>query len=138
MNAPLPTQTTQAPETQSWPEGQTRPQAPQWLLSVSRSRQVPAQSVRPATQEVTQELEQWLARREAGGIIFSSRPTDDEVRRFFFHFARFRAPAETKNQFGALAAHLTADGITRLKLAPQPVRLEGVGQGVRGVATLWQ
>lgn len=91
----------------------------------------------PATQEVTQELEQWLARREAGGIIFSSRPTDDEVRRFFFHFARFRAPAETKNQFGALAAHLTADGITRLKLAPQPVRLEGVGQGVRGVATLW-
>jgi hypothetical protein len=91
----------------------------------------------PATQEVTQELEQWLARRESGGIIFSSRPTDDEVRRFFYHFARFRAPADTKNQFGALAAHLTADGITRLKLAPQPVRLEGVGQGVRGVATLW-
>ncbi len=91
----------------------------------------------PATQEVTQELELWLARREAGGIIFASRPTDDEVRRFFYHFARFRAPAETKSQYAALAAHLTGDGITRLKLAPQPVRLEGVGQGVRGVATLW-
>lgn len=91
----------------------------------------------PATQETTQELEQWLARREAGGIIFPARPTEDEIRRFFFHFARFRAPADTKSQFRALAEHLTADGIQRLKLAPQPVRLEGVGQGVRGVATLW-
>ena len=91
----------------------------------------------PATQEVTQELEQWFARREAGGIIFPSRPQDDEIRRFFFHFARFRASAEQKSQFKALAEHLRTEGIQRLKLAPQPVRLEGVGQGVRGVATLW-
>lgn len=91
----------------------------------------------PSTQEVTQELEQWLARREAGGIIFPSRPNDDEIRRFFYHFARFRAPADQKNQFKALSEHLANDGIQRLKLAPQPVRLEGVGQGVRGVATLW-
>lgn len=91
----------------------------------------------PATQETTQELEQWLARREAGGIIFPARPHDDEIRRFFFHFARFRAPAEVKSQYKALSEHLANDGIQRLKLAPQPVRLEGVGQGVRGVATLW-
>jgi len=88
-------------------------------------------------QEITQELERYLARREAGGIVFSSRSTDDEVRRFFHHFARFRAPADTKKQFSALAAHLSADGIRTMRLAPQPVQLEGVGQGVRGVATLW-
>ena len=91
----------------------------------------------PSTQEIGQELEQWLARREAGGIIFPSRPGEDETRRFFYAFARFRAPAETKSQYKALQAHLQADGIQRLKLAPQPVRLDGVGQGIRGVATLW-
>lgn len=91
----------------------------------------------PATQELAQELEQWLARREAGGLIFAARPSEDELRRFFFHFARFRAPADTRSQFKALAEHLTGDGIARVKLAPQPVRLDGLGQGIRGVASLW-
>ncbi len=89
------------------------------------------------TVEQAQELEGQLARREAGGIIFSAMPTQDEMRRFFFHFARFRAPADAKDQMTALQAHLVQDGIQNLKLAPQPLRLEGVGVGVRGVASLW-
>ena len=91
----------------------------------------------PATQEIANELEKWLARREAGGVHFMARPSEDELRRFFYHFARFRAPADAKSQLRPLSEHLIADGITRMKLSPQPVRLEGVGQGIRGVASLW-
>lgn len=91
----------------------------------------------PSTNEQAQELEQWLARREAGGIIFAEKPTDDEVKRFFFHFARFRAPPEAGDQMNALAEHLAREGVQRMKLAPAPLRLDGVGQGVRGVAGLW-
>ncbi len=91
----------------------------------------------PSTQEIVQELEQRFAQRETGGIIFPARPGEDETRRFFYYFARFRAPAEEKSQFRALQQHMQGDGINKLKLAPQPVRLDGVGQGVRGVATLW-
>jgi hypothetical protein len=89
------------------------------------------------TQEQATEQEGWLARREAGGIIFSALPTPDEVRRFFYHFARFRAPADAKNQMAALQEHITKEGVQNIKLAPQPLRLEGVGVGVRGVASLW-
>lgn len=89
------------------------------------------------TNEQAQELEAWLARREAGGIIFAAKPSQDELRRFFYHFARFRAPPDAKDQMKALQEHLTQDGIQHLKLAPQPLRLEGVGVGVRGVASLW-
>lgn len=91
----------------------------------------------PPTQELAQELEQWLARREAGGVTFSAKPSEGEIRRFFYHFARFRPPAETRNPFAALCEHLRTDGITRMRLAPRPVRLDDVGQGVRGVASLW-
>ena len=91
----------------------------------------------PPTQELVQELEQWLARREAGGVTFAAKPSEGEIRRFFYHFARFRPPAETRNPFAALCEHLRTDGITRMRLAPQPVRLDDVGQGVRGVASLW-
>jgi len=91
----------------------------------------------PGSAEQAQELEMWLARREAGGMIFTSRPSEDELRRFFYRFARFRAPADTKDQLGAMSKVLVEDGIKRIKLAPQPLELEGVGQGARGVASLW-
>ena len=83
------------------------------------------------------EFEQWLARREAGGIIFQKRPKDPEIRAFFSQFARFRPPEGTKDPMKALAEALQAAGVERMKLAPQPLALDGVGTGVRGVATLW-
>jgi len=91
----------------------------------------------PPTQELAQELEKWLARREAGGVTFTAKPTEGEIRRFFHHFARFREPAGARNPFAALCDHLRADAITRMRLEPQPVRLGDVGQGVRGVASIW-
>ncbi|MCB9535932.1 MAG: hypothetical protein H6704_06670 [Myxococcales bacterium] len=87
--------------------------------------------------EQANELEQWLARREAGGIIFKQKPKDPEIRQFFSQFARFRAPEGTKDQMKALAEAIEAAGVTNMKLAPQPLALDGVGTGVRGVATLW-
>ncbi len=84
-----------------------------------------------------QELEGWLARREAGGIVFSEQPKAEHIRKFFHHFARFRAPEECENQFAALIEILESAQLQGLRLAPQPLRLEGVGKGVRGVASLW-
>ncbi|MEZ4431607.1 MAG: hypothetical protein R3F65_04280 [bacterium] len=90
-----------------------------------------------STQDQAQELEQQLARREAGGFIFTKKPDDAELRRFFYLFARYRPPADAQDQMAALVAKLTEDGIEDIKVAPRPLRLEGVGQGVRGVAALW-
>ncbi|MCA9541735.1 MAG: hypothetical protein KC620_22720 [Myxococcales bacterium] len=84
-----------------------------------------------------QELEQSLAKREAGGVIFLKKPREEQLRLFFSRFARFRAPPDAANQMTALQEDITAAGVEDLKLAPQPLRLEGVGQGVRGVASLW-
>ena len=90
-----------------------------------------------STLEQAQELEQYLARREAGGVIFSERPSEDQLKQFFFEFARFRPPADCENQMEALADQLKGKGVKQLMLAPQPLRLDGIGQGVRGVASLW-
>ena len=89
------------------------------------------------TLEQAQELEQYLARREAGGVIFSEKPHEDQLKIFFFEFARFQAPQDADNQLTALAHRLIECGISQLKLAPQPLRLDGIGQGVRGVSSLW-
>lgn len=90
-----------------------------------------------STADQAQELEQQLARREAGGFIFVQKPDEDQLRRFFYHFARYRPPAEVTDQFTAMAEKLGEEGIEDIKIAPQPLRLDGVGQGVRGVASLW-
>lgn len=89
------------------------------------------------TADQAQELEQQLARREAGGFIFVKKPDEEQLKRFFFQFARFRPPADVTDQFGAMVEKLAEEGIEDVKVAPQPLRLEGVGQGVRGVASLW-
>lgn len=89
------------------------------------------------TADQAQELEQQLARREAGGFIFVKKPDEEQLKRFFYQFARFRPPADVTDQFGAMVEKLTEEGIEDIKVAPQPLRLEGVGQGVRGVASLW-
>ncbi len=89
------------------------------------------------TTEQANELEQWLARREAGGIRFSDKPPEEQIKRFFNMFARWRAPEGTENQMGALADAMLKEGVSKLQLAPAPLRLEGIGQGVRGVAALW-
>jgi HD-GYP domain-containing protein (c-di-GMP phosphodiesterase class II) len=89
------------------------------------------------TLEQAQELEQYLARREAGGIIFSERPEEEQLKKFFYQFARFRPEEGCEDQTAALMAALEADGVTQLKVAPQPLRLDGIGQGVRGVSALW-
>ena len=84
-----------------------------------------------------QELEQYLAKREAGGVIFVSMPDEEQLRRFFTIFARHRATDDAEDMFSSMSAALEADGIDQIRLAPQPLRLEGIGQGVRGVASLW-
>ena len=38
---------------------------------------------------------------------------------------------------GAFQEAIVEEGITQLQLAPQPLRLDTIGQGVRGVASLW-
>lgn len=90
-----------------------------------------------STQDQAQELEQQLARREAGGFIFQKKPKDDDIRRFFFHFARYVPPEDATDQMAALVDKLKEDGIEDIQVAPRPLRLEGVGQGVRGVSALW-
>ncbi|MBV70791.1 MAG: hypothetical protein CMH52_05525 [Myxococcales bacterium] len=89
------------------------------------------------TLEQAQELERYLARREAGGVIFAERPNEEQLKTFFFEFARHRPAEDAESQFQSLQYRLIELGISQLKLAPQPLRLEGVGQGVRGVSTLW-
>lgn len=90
-----------------------------------------------ATQEQVIELEKWLARREAGGIIFKKRPSADLLKTFFHHFARFVPPEGVTHQMAALEETLARHGVDCIKLAPQALNLEGVGAGVRGVASLW-
>ncbi len=90
-----------------------------------------------STLEQAQELEQYLARREAGGVIFSERPSEEQLKQFFFEFARFRPPEGCEDQMQALADQLKGKGVKQMMLAPQPLRLDGIGQGVRGVASLW-
>ena len=89
------------------------------------------------TTEQTQALEQFLAQREAGGLIFPELPPEQQVKVFFNMFARFRAPDGAEDQFNPLQSALLKEGVTMGRLAPQPLRLEGIGQGVRGVASLW-
>ncbi len=89
------------------------------------------------TLEQAQELEQYLAKREAGGIIFSQKPSEEDLRKFFFQFARFRAPDDCEDQAAALSQAIEDEGISSMKVAPQPLRLDGIGQGIRGVAALW-
>ena len=89
------------------------------------------------TNEQAQALEQFFAQREAGGMIFTEKPPEEQVKIFFSMFARFRAPEDAEDQFNPFQQALAKEGVTKLKLAPQPLRLEGIGQGVRGVASLW-
>lgn len=89
------------------------------------------------TIEQAEALEQFLARREAGGIIFPELPPEGQIKQFFNMFARHTPPADAESQFTALQDALVIEGITKIRLAPQPLRLEGIGTGVRGVASLW-
>ena len=50
--------TTQAPITQAWPEGHTRPHMPQFCRSVWRFWQAPEQLVVPAAQDTAQTPEE--------------------------------------------------------------------------------
>ena len=89
------------------------------------------------TLEQAQELEQYLGAREAGGIIFVSKPAEEQLKQFFFSLARFRPPADSDEPLKALQDEIQNQGIEQLKVAPQPLRLDGIGQGVRGVNALW-
>ncbi len=89
------------------------------------------------TIEQAEALEQFLARREAGGIIFPELPPEGQIKQFFNMFARYTPPEDAESQFTALQDALIIEGITKVRLAPQPLRLEGIGTGVRGVASLW-
>jgi len=71
------------------------------------------------------------------GVIFVSIPEEEQLRRFFTIFARHRAAGEDEDMFSSMTAAVEEAGIDQIRLAPQPLRLEGVGQGVRGVASLW-
>jgi hypothetical protein len=51
---PVAHDTLHTPPEHTWPAGQMRPQPPQWLLSVPRSRQVLTQTVRPEPHDTAQ------------------------------------------------------------------------------------
>lgn len=89
------------------------------------------------TAEQAEELEKWLATKEAGGISFGELPSDEQLRKFFFACARHRLPADCKDPMAHVAEALAAVGVEKLRIVQRPLRLEGVGRGVRGVATLW-
>jgi hypothetical protein len=84
-----------------------------------------------------EELEKWLATKEAGGIAFGELASEEQLRKFFFTCARHRLPADCKEPMNHVAQALAAVGVEKLRVVSRPIRLEGVGRGVRGVATLW-
>ncbi len=90
-----------------------------------------------STQEQANELEAFMARHECGGIMFKERPREEDVKNFFYVFARFRAPEGEENPMKAIQEELASKQIQHIVLAPRPLRLEGVGTGVRGVASYW-
>lgn len=89
------------------------------------------------TGEQAEEMERWLAQKEAGGVVFPQKPTAEDLRTFFFTCARHRAPPDTEDPLGNVRAAVEAEGIKDIRLTQRPIQLEGVGRGVRGVASLW-
>ncbi|MEZ4474042.1 MAG: hypothetical protein R3F60_25305 [bacterium] len=87
--------------------------------------------------EQAEELEKWLAQKEAGGIAFAELPSEDQLRRFFFTCSRHRLPAGCKDPMAHVGEAVAAAGVEKIRMVQRPIRLEGVGRGVRGVATLW-
>ncbi len=87
--------------------------------------------------ETTQELEQFFAQREMGGIIFREVPKDDSLKEFFYQVARFSAADSESNHHKALTDLLVKRGVSSLTVAPRPNRLDQVGTGVRGVRSIW-
>ncbi|MEE2787517.1 MAG: hypothetical protein VX589_09275 [Myxococcota bacterium] len=90
-----------------------------------------------STLEQAQDLEQYLGAREAGGIIFLSKPSEEQLKKFFFTLARFRPSADSDEPLRELQDQIESEDIDQIKVAPQPLRLDGIGQGVRGVNALW-
>ncbi|MGK0358493.1 MAG: hypothetical protein ACI9U2_000782 [Bradymonadia bacterium] len=89
------------------------------------------------TGQQAEEMERWLAYKEAGGVVFPQNPTPDDLRTFFFTCARHRAPPNTEDPLGNVCAAVEAEGVKDIRLTQRPIQLEGVGRGVRGVASLW-
>ena len=89
------------------------------------------------TGEQAEEMERWLAYKEAGGVVFPQKPSPEDLRTFFFTCARHRAPPDTEDPLGNVCAAVEAEGVKDLRLTQRPIQLEGVGRGVRGVASLW-
>ena len=87
--------------------------------------------------EQAEELEKWLATKEAGGIAFGELPSEEQLRKFVFACARHRLPADCKEPMAHVAEAVAALGVEKIRMVQRPIRLEGVGRGVRGVATLW-
>ena len=89
------------------------------------------------TGEQAEEMERWLAHKEAGGVVFPQNPQPADLRTFFFTCARHRAPPDTEDPLGNVCAAVEAEGVKDIRLTQRPIQLEGVGRGVRGVASLW-
>lgn len=89
------------------------------------------------TGEQAEEMERWLAHKEAGGVSYPQKPTPEALRTFFFTCSRHRAPAGVEDPLGNVSEAVIAEGVKDIKLTQRPIQLEGVGRGVRGVATLW-
>ena len=90
-----------------------------------------------STLETTQELEQFFAVREIGGVIFREVPKDDSLKEFFYQVARYRPTEGGDDQNKALTDLLVKRGVSALTIAPRPNRLDQVGTGVRGVKSIW-
>lgn len=90
-----------------------------------------------STGEQAEEMEKWLAYKEAGGVVYPQEPSVDDLRTFFFTCARHRSPPDIEDPLGNVSAAIEAEGVTEVRLTQRPVQLDGVGRGVRGVASLW-
>ena len=90
-----------------------------------------------STLETTQELEQFFAQREIGGIVFREVPRADSLKEFFYEVSRFALSDSEQGPYKTLTDILVKRGISALTIAPRPNRLEQVGTGVRGVRSIW-
>jgi hypothetical protein len=90
-----------------------------------------------STLETTQELEQFFAQREIGGIVFREVPREDSLKEFFYQVSRFALGESEEAAHKALTDILVKRGVSAITIAPRPTRLEQVGTGVRGVRSIW-
>ena len=73
------------------------------------------------------------AERSGRGDLFR-KISEDQLKQFFFEFARFRPPAGERD--GSPCGSIKGQGGETTDVGTRPARLDGIGQGVR-VASLW-